>query len=317
MSSTINPPDNNIGPERVNALFESLARGEREEIDVSPLSDLSRPAFTAMQQHWETLDLNTRRFLMRRITESARGNIELNFERMLRHVLSDPDPENRALSIAGLWEDETPSFLNELLRIAEIETEPVVLEAVATALGHFCLLAETGSLDSYLADRVRDRLFALLEPSNDTGPRQRALEALGYLSDDFEVMTEISDAYQSPNEAMRLSALIAMGRNLDERWFDTLFDELSHEEPEFREEAARAIGQFEDERAVGPLFDLCFDEDPDVQLAAIAALGEIGGRQARQALNEVTQVDDEALRNAAREALALTDELPERQSLHQ
>ena len=106
-----------------------------------------------------------------------------------------------------------------------------------------------------------------------------------------------------PDEELRISSLIAMGRSADTRWRGLARAELQNPSPRMREEAARACGELEVKKAEADLLELLLDEEPTVRLAAIFALGQIGGNKARDALRVLTQGDDAVAAEAADVAL--------------
>ncbi|PZR99699.1 MAG: hypothetical protein DLM69_07120 [Candidatus Chloroheliales bacterium] len=95
-----------------------------------------------------------------------------------------------------------------------------------------------------------------------------------------------------------------MGRNMDARWLNTIIAEMGSGSAEMRYEAARAAGELSDRRAIPQLLELLRDNDTEVKLAAIWALGQVGGAAATTALKRVAQSDDEAISDAAQDALA-------------
>ena len=70
-----------------------------------------------------------------------------------------------------------------------------------------------------------------------------------------------------------------------------------------RYEAASACAELGEEKAVPYLVPLIRDDEHQVQLAAIRALGAIGGPLAERAIRQCLRSDDEALQEAAEEAL--------------
>jgi HEAT repeat protein len=84
--------------------------------------------------------------------------------------------------------------------------------------------------------------------------------------------------------------------------------ELDNPNPEMRYEATRACGELEASAALSALIDLIeADPDSEVQEMAIWALGCIGGKEARRVLEACCESEDEALRQAAEEALGELD----------
>jgi HEAT repeat protein len=120
----------------------------------------------------------------------------------------------------------------------------------------------------------------------------------------------IEAAYYDEDETMQASALFAMGRSADPYWAKVILRELDSRNPELRFEAARACGELEARAAVEQLAAMSLnDPDREAQEAAIWALGRIGGNEARRALEAAYESDDEALSQAAAEALDEMDML--------
>jgi hypothetical protein len=118
-----------------------------------------------------------------------------------------------------------------------------------------------------------------------------ALESIAYAGE-AGVRQFIEDAYYSPLEELRLSALRAMGRSADVRWRRMVRAELSNPAPEMRAEAAVAAGELEIKAAVPDLLSLLEDDEQMVRTAAMFALGHIGGRAASAALRAIAAGDD-------------------------
>ena len=310
MSSTTNPPEGKPSEHEIGEIFRDAGAGKRSASEVSRLSDLDRPGGRLAGQLWMELPLDARRYLVHEMVDLAETNVDLNFARILEQAVEDDDPEVRAVAIAGLWEDENPSLLARFLDLLQIEPEAVVREALAEALGRFCYRASLDELPETDAERVRSALVELVESDEPIGVRRRALESVAYF-EDGDVDELIEEAYDSIHHDLRVSSLFAMGRNLSERWYDRVLENLDEEDPELRFEAARAAGEYGDQRAVDQLLSLVGDEDREVQFAAVGALGQIGGRLAIQALRRVAQNEDQALAELAQDALAQAEQGPE------
>jgi HEAT repeat protein len=78
-----------------------------------------------------------------------------------------------------------------------------------------------------------------------------------------------------------------------------------------RYEAARACGELELAGAVPKLSQMTADLDLEVKLAAVWSLGQIGGPEARRVLDICVEMGDEALREAAQDALSEIDYMEE------
>jgi len=171
------------------------------------------------------LPTETRRALVAGMVELGEEKIEFNFHRALKVALRDDDAVVRARAIEGLWEDDGEDFLAYLLNEAPADASAEVRLAAVRALARFSLLAVQNELAGSWFVPLRARLVALLEHGESTEIRRRALEALAVYSNDSEVALKIEQAYASPDEAWRTSVLYAMGRNLDERWLETVLKE--------------------------------------------------------------------------------------------
>jgi HEAT repeat protein len=152
---------------------------------------------------------------------------------------------------------------------------------------------------------VQDTLLALsANSSNPLNVRRRAVEGLGYFSNDERVQEFITRSYHSDDELIKASALVAMGRTVDKRWIPEIGKELSNESPALRYEAARAAGELGSLELVTPLIELTRDHDPEVRLASIWALGQVGGQEASRTLKALSNSESETVREAAKEALS-------------
>jgi HEAT repeat protein len=180
------------------------------------------------------------------------------------------------------------------------------------ALGRFVLLGELEKIDRAPAMLTEEALLEVLRyAEEELEVRRRAVESISY-SGAAGVREIIEAAYYDEDEKMQASALFAMGRSADPYWCKLLMRELENPNPELRFEAARACGELEDSRAVPRLARMSLgDPDREVQGAAVWALGRIGGRQALRALEACYESDDEALSQAAADALDEIDLLGE------
>ena len=277
--------------------------GEATVTDVAIFSDLDRAKVTVLRRAWRGLALDTRRQVVTLMNELGEENIEYNFSRALKIALRDDDPAIRTQAIGGLWEDDSEDILAYLIEEGVTDSDRIVREEAARAIGRFAQLLAEEELSPRWFTPLRAKLLELVRGQDSIEVRRRALEALAVYSDDPDVTTEIRRAYESDDEPLRESALYAMGRNLDERWLDTILKEMASDEAGLRYEATRASGEFGDRRAVPQLIELLGDDDREVQLAAVASLGRIGGDASIRILKRLASAKDEIVRDAAEEAL--------------
>ncbi len=272
--------------------------------DLRQLSDLGSDQVADLLAAWRPIGVERRRAILRAMNDLAEDNIEFDFRDVSTAALDDDDATVRRRAAEGLWEDERPSTLRRLLEQLDSEADGAVRAAIALALGHFAFLAATDELRPRAAAPLRAALLAAAG-SAEHGPeaRRRALESAGYFSGP-DVTTLIADAYGSGQPTLKVSALVAVGHNLDERWLPVLKAELSSTTPALRYEAARALGEFGEagQALLGELLPLVEETDAEIARAAIWALGQIGGPAAKRILERLLRNDDD-LKELAEEAL--------------
>jgi len=271
--------------------------------DLFVLSDLSRQDAAFVRQDWPLITKEQRQSLVRSLVGFAAENIDWHLGRFLRIALEDKDETVRQHAIEGLWEETEADLLGPLIQLLYHDKSEQVRAAAAGALGAFVLAGELDELDASLAMRAEEALLAILH--NDEEPiaiQARALESIAY-SGETGIRQLIEDSYYSPDEELRVSSLVAMGRSADTRWRGLARAELQNPSTRMREEAARACGELEAKKAEADLLELLDDDDQNVRLAAIFALGQIGGNKARDALRVLTQGDDAVAAEAADTAL--------------
>jgi len=268
------------------------------------LSNLSPDELELLDKVWAAIEPKRRRQIVYRLVELTEDNFELDFDDIFRYCLKDEDSEVKCKAIEGLWESEEPSLVYPLIELLEQDSSADVQAMAASALGNFAMLAEQEKLRSCHKAKICQALFNIIDDQSRTiGVRRRALEATAPLSLP-QVSQAIRQAYQSHNPEFKVSAIYAMGRNCDPAWLPILLKELASADAEIRYEAVAACGEMGKEGAVAPATRLVNDPDTDVRLAAIQALGKIGGSEAKNCLEECQYNSSEAVREAARQALA-------------
>jgi HEAT repeat protein len=267
------------------------------------LSDPTRVEAEAFALCIAQLSGERRRELLARMAEAAEESFELEFSTLFRVCLADADAAVRHTAVEGLWEDERPGLLGNLLTMLETDPDASVRAAVAIALGRFVYMAEGDELDDGRASRLRAALERVIEdPNEDLEVTRRAIESISYINDD-RVRAIIDRAYEHSDMRMQESAVFAMGRNADPLWIEMVLTEMQDGTPTLRYEAARASGEMQLRRAVGMLIKMTREPDVELQLVAIWALGQIGGERAERLLERLAAGDDDVLSTAATDAL--------------
>ena len=254
------------------------------KIDLNFLSDLDTAEVERLRKSWTRLDSTHRRDIMGELGRLAQEHIELNFDRVDRMALSDPDGQVRRIAIENLWESEDPALVPALVR-ALGDSDPAVRAAAAAALGAFVYLGEVESLPKQSLAEVEEALLRAVQDVHEN-VRLRSLESLGY-SSRAEVPSLIRDAYRSSDENQRRSSLLAMARSVDDIWKTEVLAELRSPSPVLRLEATRAAGELELQESAKELIDLLEDGDQDIRRAAIWSLGQVGGKRPGEVLSRL------------------------------
>lgn len=271
--------------------------------DLYAFSDLSRPDAELVRREWSAIPVERRRTVITGLVEMGQEALELHLGRFLRIALHDSDPVVRAQAITGLWEETDASLLGPLIELMRRDESIAVRVTAAAALGSYVLAGELDELDAALAMRAEQALLDIVRNDDEPLPVQcRALESLAY-SGEAGIRQLIEDAYYAPEEEMRVSALVAMGRSADVHWRSYVRAELQNPSVAMRVEAAKACGELEVKSALHELLELLVDDEQAVRLAAIDALGHIGGGEAKRALRAVADEGEPAEAAAAENAL--------------
>jgi HEAT repeat protein len=270
---------------------------------LATLSDLTPEEEAEFDREWPDVDVERRRQIVARLDDLLEDNLELDFDAVFRLCLGDPDSAVRARAVGGLQASEDRRLIEPLVGLLREDEDGSVRAAAASALGKFAMLAELGKLPEGDAAKVEEALLAAFNrEGEDLAVRCRVLEAISPL--ERPVVEEmIRQAYRSDCLEFQVSALYAMGRNCHPGWLPVLLKELHSPNPQLRYEAVRACAEQEAEEAVHHLVELASDGDAEVQTSAILALGEIGGEEAKEVLARCLESENEAVREAAQEAL--------------
>jgi len=276
-----------------------------EKVRLRVFSDLDASQAEALQSTWTSISTQRRIEIVKAFLDLAEDNVDLNFHQMFFLCLDDEEEEVRATAVEGLWEDERLQTLRRLLQLVD-DPSPNVRARTLITLSRFAYLAEVGELPEEHSELLYTTLTRVMRDSSQPlDVRRRAMESAGYFSQSSDVQAEVARAYEDSEQLMRESALVAMGRSMNPRWFSSIEQSLQSISPALRYEAARAMGELaEDGRSmVSSLLPLTEDRDVEVSQAAIWALGQIGGSSAKRTLQRLSQSNDPAQAMAADEAL--------------
>jgi HEAT repeat protein len=254
--------------------------------DLHQLSDLSGDQLKEFKSVWSHIPAPRRRVIMTALGEYAEENFELDINAVSRAVLTDSDGLVRATAAHNLWEADEQDLIEPFLDMLVNDPQVVARVAAAKALGQFVLSGEMEEIDESLMHKIEEALLGVFNGDDDPEVRRHALESAGF-SDRPEVIAAIQKSYADPDDLFKISAVFAMGRNLNRRWNSIVIHELQNMNPRIRFEAVRAAGELQLREAVPILSDLTGDVDMDVQEIVIWALGEIGGEDAREILGKL------------------------------
>lgn len=270
------------------------------------LSDLEPAQVRTFLAEWRTLSRARRSELIQTLQTLAEDNVDLNFRPIFLGCLTDPEPRIRAISVDGLWEDESLGVLRQML---ELLPDPAaeVRSAVLLNLSRFAYRAELGELAPADAQTIEEALLGVArDPRQPLDVQRYAVEALGYFPRSAAACAIIERAYAHESQRMRESAIVAMGNAMRPDWLVHIERELRSRSPALRYVAARAVGEFAEEgqAALPALLPLVEDDDSEVATAAIWALGQVGGPDARRIIQRLLRSPTAAIQQAASAALS-------------
>ena len=267
------------------------------------LSSLTRQDMRDFRRLWRGVARERRREILAALVELSEDNLELDFSSIFRTCLSDECELVREQATRGLLETDDRAIIRPLIGLLKDDPSARVREAAAISLAKFSDLAQQGKLMSRDEQRIREALLAVIfreEEHKDV--LRRAIEAAGSF-DAPDIAQIVRDAYASDDSAMVQSAIYAMGRSSNGDWLPVVLRETNAPDPAIRYEAANACGLLGDESTIPQIARLIDDDDIEVQCAAAIALGNIGGPMAKRALRRALEIGEDALTEAAAEAL--------------
>ncbi len=300
----------NTSPTKLSAFVRTLrqmaeSQGVVSPSDINKLSSASPQDIADFRSEWSRIALERQRAIVNAMSEASELSVHSEFSDLFIVLLDDDDEFVRASAVDGLWENELPKVARRELQMLLEDRSPLVRASAAEGLGHFLMRAEAGRLTNPSAHTLTDALLTRFnDAQEDLDVRRHALESVSIASDE-RVSDVIAEAYDDDEQAMRASAVFAMGRSNDLAWSDIVLRELNSGDVAMRYEAAYAAGELMLVDALPRLFEMVSeDSDTDVRQSAIWALGQIGGNEARRVLEAVLDSDEESLHEVAEDALA-------------
>ena len=275
------------------------------------LSDITPEESSSLKSAWGKAELLRRRAVMEDVQNMGEDDTLLDFSEVGKLALKDADGYIRQLAVRTLAEYEMAEMLPDFLYLVEHDADEQVRAACASALGVFVYLGEIEEISQKKWRKTEESLLRVHRSSDTALVRRKALEALGYSSQD-EMIPLIEQAYAQGQREWLLSALIAMGRSSNAVWNTRVTAMLEDRRADVRAEAATAAGELGIRSASRRLMELLEDAHEDVRAAAIWALSEVGGEGVRsrlEAMQEDTDDEDEAdLIESALENLSFTED---------
>ncbi|MCK5054876.1 MAG: HEAT repeat domain-containing protein [Anaerolineales bacterium] len=269
--------------------FFSVLRDEEQLLpieELSVLSDLDPRQLDRFSGCWQSLSSMRRRTLLATLGQQADEHIELLFDNINCLALDDPDPVIKKIAIGNLWESTDPSLVKPFLTVLSEDNSIEVRAAAAGALGPFVLFNELEDISVEESTLIVDTLLLIIGAGAPPLLQRACVESLGFSFHD-DAHASIADAYNSGDDGLMQSSLLAMGRSANPVWRPEILQELIHPSPRIRTEAARAAGELELHDAAQLLIELLEDVSDEVISAAIWSLGQIGGDAAKTALLEI------------------------------
>jgi HEAT repeat protein len=274
-------------PKFENIIETLLESGDLPSQDaLAELSDLDQNEATYLSNVWDQLSIQLRRSLLEELGRQADENITYSFEQINRIGLDDPDDEVRKRSILNLWESDDPSLIIPIIEKLSDDPSEEVKAAAASALGAFVLIGETQGLPDDRLNLVENILLEVHQSTANKQIKQNSLESLGYSSRD-EVNGLILNAFESGDESLVRSAILAMGRSANKKWNDHVLTHIQSPSPLLRLESVIAVGELEIKDALPEIIDLVEDVDDKIRNSSIWSLSQLGGSRAADVLAEL------------------------------
>lgn len=278
--------------EQALRLLKAGEEAENAEVLIYGLSNLNDEQLAELMPVWRGLDADFRHLILQMLTDEMQLNYDLSYDQLAQQGLQDADERIRRTSIELLVAGEDRAHLGLLLHHAEHDRALAVRTDALRGIAAFCKEGAYEDFQQQQLDAIQAVARQRLAIAHDADERGAALELLAAM--DAAAFSLIRDAYESDDEALRMSAVVAMGYTADaDAWREIVMHELEHGNAAMLREAARACGALELTEAVPALARLLDDEEADAREIVIWSLGEIGGKEAVRILNQLAELAEE------------------------
>jgi hypothetical protein len=277
-------------------------------------SDIGPLDLKAFLDVWPRVELGRKLALLDGLRSVAEADFLVNFDDVARSVLNDPEAAVRVQAIRLLDECDNVKLIPTYLDMLKNDPDVNVRAEVAAALNLFVDLGELEEIPEKLYGEIQAALLDSAKGADESRVRRRALESLGYSSENPDVAELIESAFDREGVDWKVSALIAMGRSADDLWEDRVLRSLLDENDDIRKAAVQSAGSLSLTSARLPLLRMLeTEENGDVISAAIWSLSQIGGEDVQIYIeNLIDSTDDDELIVFLEEALdnlAFTEDL--------
>lgn len=276
-----------------------IAQLREDEIPFSPkfllhFSDLDSASLIKLSDMWLSLPVERRRALIIGLAELAEDDPLQLFEATGKIGLDDTDDDVVVAAIDLLFEAEDKRLIDRFIAFLNDKSRKENLRAAAAnALVPYFYMCALEELDEEIQSKIENALMDAYWNDRSDLVRRRVLETLGYC--DKPVLKEIITRALSLEQIYWTeSALMAIGRSMDNEWNQTVLDYLDHDNPIVLAQAVHAAGLLNLHRAKRKLFKMLnLDTDYEVRQEVIWALSQIGGDEVVERLEHFADMTDD------------------------
>ncbi len=257
-------------------------------------SDLDSASISVLRDSWLSLQVERRRALMVGLAELADLDPLQLFEAAGKVGLEDTDDDVVIAAIDLLFEADDKHLIDRYIAFLKDKSRKENLRAAAAnALVPYFYLCALEELDETVQTKIQNALLEAYDQDRSDLVRRRVLETLGYC-DKPELKDMILRALAMEQVYWTESALLAIGRSMDNSWDQTVIDYFDHENPIILAQAVHAAGLLGIHRARKLLFKLLnLHTDYDVRQEVIWALSQIGGDEVIERLEHFANLTDD------------------------